>query len=132
MKSLSPGLNAEIERIVNEADTAIHWGSGLVPVYSTPSMVGLMESAAVQALEGHLPDGQTTVGIHIDVHHLAATPAGMRIRARAELIAVEGRKLTLDIEVWDEVEKVGRALHERFLVDSQKFTAKTLIKSKKT
>ncbi len=129
MDILSPGLSGELEITASEADTAARWGSGLIPVYSTPSMVGLMESAAVKALEGRLPEGQTTVGGHIDVHHLAATPVGMRVRARAELVAVEGRKLTFNIEVWDEVEKVGQALHERFMIDTQKFMARTQAKS---
>jgi predicted thioesterase len=130
METLSPGLNAELEITVSEADTAIHFGSGLVPVYATPALVGLMEAAAVQALDCHLPAGQTTVGGHIDIHHLAATPVGMRVRARAELVAVEGRKLTLQIEAWDEVEKIGQALHERFLVDKARFTARTQAKHK--
>lgn len=132
MTTLLPGLNAELEITVSEADTATRWGSGLVPVYSTPALVGLMESASVKTLEDCLPEDQTTVGGHIDIHHLAATPVGMRVRARAELTAVEGRKLTFKIEAWDDTEKVGEALHERFLIDTQKFVAKVQAKSKTT
>jgi fluoroacetyl-CoA thioesterase len=115
---------------VTDADTASRWGSGLVPVYSTPALVGLMEAAAVKALEGQLEAGKTTVGGHIDVHHLAATPVGMTVRARAELTAIEGRKLTFQIEAWDEAEKIGEALHERFLVDTEKFVARVEAKGK--
>ena len=130
MNDLTTGLSAEISITVTESDTAAKWGSGLVPVFGTPALVELMEAAAVKVLEGHLPEGQTTVGGHIDVHHLAATPMGMKIRARAELITIEGRKLTFQIEAWDEVEKIGEAVHERFVIDKEKFIAKAQAKSK--
>src|SRR5512136_2893119 len=103
MPKLAAGLFSEFMHVVREVDTASHWGSGGLPVFSTPALVGLMESAAVIALYGHLPPGQTTVGGHIDVRHLAATPEGMTVRARAELTAIEGRKLTFRIQAWDEV-----------------------------
>ena len=131
MIELAPGLSAEISIIVSETDTASHWGSGLVPVYSTPALVGLMEAAAVKALAGHLEEGQTSVGGHIDVHHLAATPVGMRVRAQAKLIAVEGRKLSFSIEAWDVEEKIGEARHERFLVNNEKFVQRTAEKLKR-
>jgi predicted thioesterase len=131
MTTLTPGLSAELKITVTDADTASKWGSGLVPVYSTPALVGLMEAAAVKALEGQLEDGKTTVGGHIDVHHVAATPVGMTVRARAELTAIEGKKLTFHIEAWDEVEKVGEALHERFLIDTEKFVSRVEGKGKK-
>ncbi len=124
MPDITPGLSAELECTVNEVDTASHWGSGGLPVLSTPSLVGIMESAAVIALRGHLPLGQATVGGHIDVRHLAATPVGMKVRARAELTAVEGRKLTFKIQAWDEVELIGEAVHDRFVIDEAKFLAK--------
>ena len=128
MNELTTGLSAEIPHTVTEGDTATKWGSGLVPVFGTPSLVGLMEAAAVKALDGHLPEGQTTVGGHIDVRHLAATPVGMQVRARAELTSIDGKKLTFHIEAWDEAEKIGEALHERFLIDTEKFIARTQAK----
>ncbi len=124
MTDLTPGLNAEIEHLVSDEDTAARWGSGLVPVFSTPALVGLMESAAVKALEGQLLPGQTTVGGRIDVRHLAATPVGMKVRARAELVSVEGRKMSFRIQAWDEVELIGEATHERYVIDEAKFLAK--------
>lgn len=124
MSQPAPGLAAELSHTVTEADTAAQWGSGLVPVFSTPALVGLMESCAVHALAGHLPEGQTSVGGRIDVRHLAATPVGMAVRARAELTTVEGRKLIFTIEAWDNLEKVGEARHERFVVDEAKFMAR--------
>lgn len=121
MSELSPGLTGELEHTVADADSASRWGSGLVPVFSTPALVGLMESVAVKALSGNLSTGQTTVGARIDVRHLAATPVGMQVRARAELTAVEGRKLVFKIQAWDEVELIGEATHERFVVDKARF-----------
>ena len=129
MTNLTIGLIAEITLTVTESDTAAKLGSGLVPVFGTPALVGLMEAAAVKALEGCLPEHQTTVGGRIDVRHLAATPIGMTVRARAELTAIEGRKLTFQIEAWDEVEKVGEASHERYLIDKEKFVARAQAKS---
>ncbi len=130
MNNLSIGLNAEITLTVTDSDTAAQWGSGLVPVFGTPSLVGLMEAAAVKALDGHLPEGQTTVGGHIDIRHLAATPVGMQVRARAELTSIDGKKLTFQIEAWDETEKIGEALHERFVINTEKFITRTQAKKK--
>ena len=130
MNQPTTGLHAEINYIVTESDTAAKWGSGLVPVFGTPSLVGLMEAAAVKALEGHLPESQTTVGGRIDVRHLAATPIGMQVHARAELTSIDGKKLTFHIEAFDEAEKIGEALHERFMIDTEKFINRTQAKSK--
>ena len=130
MPDLIPGLSAELELTVTDDDTASKWGSGLVPVFSTPALVGLMESTAVKALSGYLAPGQTTVGGHIDVHHLAATPVGMKVHAKAELTAVDGRKLTFKIQAWDELELIGEADHERFVIDEAKFVAKVGAKGK--
>ena len=130
MNELLPGLTAEIGTIVTEADTAERLGSGSIPVLGTPALVSLMERAAVQALVGYLPPGQTSVGGRIDVRHLAPTPVGMRIRARAELMEVQGRRLRFHVEVWDEVEQIGEATHERFVVDEAGFVAKAEAKGK--
>lgn len=125
---LTSGLSAEMELVVTESDTAAHLGSGLVPVFGTPALAGLMESAAVQALADRLPPGQTSVGGRIDLRHLAPTPVGMRVRARAELLKVEGRRLEFHIEAWDEVEQIGTAAHERFLVNEERFVAQARAK----
>ena len=129
MDELAPGLTGEIEIVVTEADTADRWGSGLVPVFGTPALVGLMEGAAVQALANHLPPGQTSVGGRIDVRHLAPTPVGMRVRARAELLEVQGRRLVFRVEAWDEAEQIGEATHERFVIDEARFVAQAKAKA---
>jgi predicted thioesterase len=130
MKSLKPGLSAKVEIIVSETNTAAHLGSGSIAVYATPALVALMENAAVRALEGHLPDGQTTVGGQIDVRHLAATPVGMKVHARAELLEESGRKLTFKVQAWDEEELIGEAKHIRYIVDEDKFMRKVKEKIK--
>ena len=127
--TLQPGLNAEVELTVSETETAAHLGSGSLPVYATPALVALMENAAIRALEGHLPPGYSTVGGHIDVRHLAATPVGVKVRAHAELVEAQGRKLTFRIQAWDEVELIGEADHVRFLIEEKAFMAKVGKKS---
>ena len=129
MAKLAPGLIGETETLVTEVDTAAQWGSGLVPVFGTPALVGLMEGAAVQAVSGQLPPGQTSVGGRIDVRHLAPTPVGMHVRARAELVQADGRRLLFHVEAWDEVEQIGTATHERFIVDDERFITKALRKA---
>ena len=115
------GLSAEVTHVVTEDDTAATYGSGLAPVLSTPHLVALMENAAQAALNPHMAEGQSAVGTHIDMRHLAATPVGMDVRVRAELQEVEGRRLRFHIEAWDEVEKIGEATHERFIIDMARF-----------
>ncbi|MGD2144176.1 MAG: thioesterase family protein [Anaerolineae bacterium] len=124
MEELAPGLLGETEMTVTEDDTAVHWGSGLVPVFATPAMVCIIENAAVRALDGRLLPDQTTVGGRMDVRHLAPTPVGMRVFARAELLEVDDRRLVFRAEVWDQVEQVGEATHERFVVDRGEFVAR--------
>jgi fluoroacetyl-CoA thioesterase len=131
MGDLVPGLSAEFTHMVTDADTASHWGSGGLAVFSTPALVGLMESAAVVALRGHLPVGQTTVGGHIDVHHLAPTPVGMQVRARAELVSIDGRKLKFKVQAWDESEQIGEADHDRIVIDESRFMTRVNEKGKK-
>ena len=124
MAGLKAGLIGDVALTVSDDDTAERWGSGLVPVFGTPSLVGLMENAAVRALKGHLPPGQTSVGGRTDVRHLAPTPVGVRVRARAELLEIEGRHLVFHVEAWDAVERIGEATHERFVIDESRFVAR--------
>jgi len=124
MEEIVPGLVGQIELLVREENTARHLGSGNVAVLATPEMVRLMEKAAVAAVDHLLPDGYRTVGVGVNVRHLAATPVGMRVRAQAELIAVEGRKLTFRVEADDEVEKIGEGEHRRVIIDLERFKAR--------
>ena len=128
MRHLDPGVVGEVEIAVTQADTAARWGSGQVSVLGTPVLVALMERAAVKALADRLSEGQTSVGGRIDVHHVAPTPVGMRVRARAELAEVAGRRLVFRIQAWDEEEQVGEATHERFIVNTERFIARASAK----
>jgi predicted thioesterase len=103
-------------------------GSGTVPVFATPAMVALMERAAVNALRRHLDDGQDSVGVAVDVRHLAATPVGKRVRAEAEVSAVEGKRITFAVRAFDAVEKVGEGTHQRVLIDREQFIWKVATK----
>jgi len=121
MEEIVLGLVGQSEMVVHEENTAQHLGSGNVAVLATPEMIRLMERAAVAAVDHLLPDGYRTVGVAVNVRHLAATPMGMKVRAQAELIAVEGRKLTFRVEAFDEVEKIGEGEHRRVIIDAGKF-----------
>ena len=122
--TLSVGLQAEKTDVVHEDNTAIYYGSGTLPVYATPAMAALMEGAAAAAVQAELPDGLTTVGISLNIQHIAASPIGLRINATAELVKVAGRKLTFKLTAYDEEEKIGEGIHERFVIDSAKFLNK--------
>ena len=121
MSLLQPGLNAETTATVDESLLATVLGSGSVPVYATPAMVALMEAAAVAAIAEALPEGQTSVGTALDVRHLAATPPGHRVRARAEVTAVQGRKVSFRVQAWDERDLIGEGTHTRFVIDVARF-----------
>ncbi len=122
---LQPGLKGSTEILVGTRDTAPHVGSGKIKVLATPVMVGLMEEAALNAVEGLLPEGHQTVGIRLEISHVAATPVGMRVRAHAELIKVDGRKLTFRVSAEDEKEPIGEGVHERIVVNVARFDKRT-------
>lgn len=119
--TLLPGLKGSAEIVVGEQHTAPHVGSGRVRVLATPVMVNLMEAAALRAVEGLLPAGHQTVGIHLDITHVAATPVGMRVRAHAELTRVEKRTLTFSVHAEDEKERIGEGVHERIIINLERF-----------
>jgi predicted thioesterase len=83
-----------------------------------------METAAMAALQGHLSDGETTVGTRIEVSHLAATPLGDEVRAEATLTSVDGRRLTFDIVAYDSVQRIGEGRHDRAIVSRDRFLAR--------
>jgi predicted thioesterase len=129
MEEIVPGLVGQSEMVVCEENTARHLGSGSVDVLATPEMIRLMEKAAVAAVDHLLPDGYRTVGVEVNVRHLAATPLGMRVRVQAELVAVEGRKLTFRVEAFDEVEKIGEGEHRRVIIDLERFEERVKAKA---
>lgn len=122
--SIQPGLVGEARTTVQESNLATAFGSGNVRVFGTPAMIALMEQAAIAAVDHLLPAGSATVGTHVAVRHLAATPPGLEVRARAELVAVDGRKLTFRVEAFDSIEQIGEGTHERFVVELGRLLAK--------
>jgi predicted thioesterase len=120
-KELRPGLSGTAEIVVGTRDTAPHVGSGKIGVLATPIMVNLMEAAALQAVERFMPAGFQTVGTHLDVRHFAATPVGLKVQAHAELTKIEGRTLTFRLRADDEREPVGEGVHERLIINVERF-----------
>jgi fluoroacetyl-CoA thioesterase len=119
--ALHKGLVGEVSRIVTEADTASSLGSGLVSALSTPKLLALIENASVEAVKERIRSNQTTVGVEVHLRHIAATPVGMRVRAKSELVEAKDRKLVFKVEAWDDKEKIGEASHTRIMVDSERF-----------
>ncbi len=125
---LQPGRIGSVTLIVAEEHTAPRLGSGRAPVFGTPAMIALIEAAAVACVEDQLADGQETLGIHLDVEHIAATPVGLSVTATAQLIEASGRKLVFKVEAHDARELIGRGRHTRIVVDSARFRAKVAAK----
>ena len=95
------GLKAEFEIIVSPKDTAAQYGSGNLEVFATPSMIALMEKTSVMCLEGHINEGQNSVGVEVNVKHIKATPIGDAVLCIAELIDIDRSKLTFKVEAFD-------------------------------
>jgi len=129
--TLRSGLTGLAELIVGNEHTAPHVGSGAVPVLATPVLVNLLEAAALAAAESHVPAGQQTVGIRLDIRHFAATPVGMRVRAHAEVINVDGRMIAFRVWAEDEVELIADGTHERVVITLAKFDARMRAKSER-
>lgn len=121
LSRLKPGLTGTDELKVRVEHTAPSIGSGLVPVLGTPVMINIIEAAALAAVERFLPAGYQSLGTHLDVRHIAATPIGMMVRGTAELTAIEGRNLFFRVEVHDEKELIGGGTHQRVVVNVARF-----------
>ena len=117
------GTTNEMTWIVSKEHLASAFGSGLVDALATPVLVGFCEDASRTMIDAHLPEGQKTVGTTVSLTHTAATPLGMKVTVRATLTAIEGRKLTFEVECEDEIESIGQCSHTRFIIDSARFEA---------
>jgi fluoroacetyl-CoA thioesterase len=130
MHKLERGLSGRSAMQVTDDKTALAYGSGGVEVFATPAMIGLMENAAVNAVDPLLPEGYGTVGTRLDVRHMAATPKGFRVFAEAKLIEIKGKRLVFEIAAFDEVERIGEGIHERFVIEKESFLKKVEEKRK--
>ncbi|HYS94066.1 MAG TPA: thioesterase family protein [Candidatus Acidoferrales bacterium] len=126
---LQPGLTAEIEQVVVPELTADALGNHGVRVWATPFVINLMELACNAAIKPHLPPGAISVGTMVEMKHLAATPLGMKVRAKAALLETDGKRCLFQVDVFDEVEKVAEGRHERFVVPNlEKFLVRAMAK----
>ena len=123
---LEIGLTHTSELTVTEAVPALSLGSGDMPVLGTPAMMALMENAAMMAVADELPEGTTTVGGHIESSHLRPTKVGEKVRATAEVIKVDGKKICFKVAAFAGDVLLGEGTHLRFVVDREKFLSKIL------
>jgi predicted thioesterase len=128
---ITPGATGTAELRVAEEHTAPRVGSGRVHVLATPVMINLIEAAALEALDRHLPPGYQSLGTRIDVRHIAATPVGMRVVAEALVSRVDGRTVFFSVKVKDEKELIGEGAHERMVVNVEKFSERVRRKNAK-
>ncbi len=119
--NLPAGLTGTAELVVGEQHTAPRVGSGRIRVLATPVMINLIEAAALAAVEQSLPDQHQSLGTHLDITHIAATPVGMRVRATAEVVRVEGRTVYFKVRAEDERDLIGEGTHERVVVNLERF-----------
>ena len=124
LKRLKPGLVGTSSMQVGVEHTAASLGSGRAPVLASPMMIALMEAAAVDCVERFLPEGLESLGIRVEVEHIAATPPGFTVTATAELLTVSGRELAFRVEARDSREIVGKGTHSRVVVDTHRFRSK--------
>ncbi|PKO17824.1 MAG: thioesterase [Chloroflexi bacterium HGW-Chloroflexi-10] len=120
--SIEPGMIYEISQVVEESHTAAAIAGEKLPhVLSTPHLIGVIETSAHEAIAAALNEDQSSVGTFIAVKHIAATPVGMQIRVRIEVLQVTERKVAYKVEAWDAVEKIAEGEHERFVIDVNRF-----------
>ena len=122
---IAVGMCGEASTLVEREDTAQIVGSGSLLVYATPCMVALMEGAACEAIADALPDGKTSVGIELSIKHVSATPVGLEVTAKAEVIETDGKIITFRVTASDESGIIGEGTHKRALVATQRFLEKT-------
>lgn len=128
--NIEPGATAEVGYTVTEDKTAHAMGNRGVHVFATPYVIGLLEDAAGAVMRPHYPPGGGSVGTMVEMKHLAATPVGMKVRAKATLLESDGKRYLFSVEAWDEKEKIAEGRHERFVVpDMERFLARAMKKS---
>jgi predicted thioesterase len=118
---VTAGLIGSARLVVGPEHTAPFVGSGRIAVLATPVMINVIEAAALEAIEHLLPAGHQSLGIHLDVSHVAATPVGLQITATAEVVRVQGRTITFRVEARDPFEAIGGGTHQRVVVSVARF-----------
>lgn len=128
---LETGIKGEQKVEVVYENTATAVGSGVLEVFATPCMIALMEKTACDSVLPYLEEGNGTVGTEVNVKHLSATPIGMTVRCESELVEVDGRRLIFKVAAFDDAGLIGEGMHERFIVNNEKFQSKTNRKGEK-
>lgn len=128
MAELQIGIKGHSEEIVTMERTAEGMGSGGLPVYATPRMVSMMEYTAWSSVEPYMEEGFGTVGTHLDISHLASSPVGAHITIDSELVEIDRRKLVFEVKAYDDKGIIGEGRHERFIINNDKFMARTQAK----
>ena len=118
------GLHNSVTLVVEHKDTAAVYGSGALEVFATPAMIALMEKTCLMSVADKVGEGNTTVGIAVNIKHLKASPVGTTIRCEAELTKVDRRRLVFEVKCFEGETLIGEGSHERFVVDSEKFMSK--------
>lgn len=126
---ITTGIIREETFLVEEQHTAYHIGSGDEKVLGTPWMISFMERVSNRLIGEHLPEGMMSVGIHVDVRHLAATPMNASVRVRTEVLEVIKNRVKLSITAWDSQDKIGEGTHLRAVVDKERFMSRVMAKT---
>ena len=127
--SIPVGASATKSMIVTREMTVAHFHSHMPEVYGTPMMIYLMEVAAADAIQGYLPEGWVSVGAVVSIKHLAATPVGFTVTAKAEVISVSDNTIVFAVEAHDGVEKIGEGTHVRAPINMERFEQRVRAKS---
>jgi fluoroacetyl-CoA thioesterase len=131
MRSIPLGAKGSFTLVVTPARLASQFKDAtLPPVLATPVMIMAMENAALNAIRPFLEPSETALGTVVDVRHLAATPVGQRVRADAEVTAVDGRRIQFAVSAHDETEEIGRGTHQRMIVDYARIERRLAAKRK--
>ena len=118
------GISHSESLVVEHKDTAAVYGSGALEVFATPAMIALMEKTCLESVAYKIGEGNTTVGIAVNIKHLKASPVGTTIRCEAKLTEVDRRRLVFEVKCFESETLIGEGIHERFVVDSEKFMSK--------
>ena len=127
---IKPGMTGEETFEVKEEHLASHVGSGAMRVLATPRLIDFMEGTSHRMIARRLPKGYSSVGTEVNMRHLAPTPLGGKVRVKAEVLSIDGIKVTLSVQAWDEIEQVGSCTHQRMIIDEARFLKRVAAKAK--
>jgi predicted thioesterase len=122
--AIEVGMKHEKRLQTGPEHSARKFFQGVPDVFGTPFLGGLFEGTSAELMAAHLAPGELSVGVTMNLRHTAPTPLGMEVRAVTEVTSVDGRKITFKVEGFDAKEKIGEAVHERFIINGEKFNQK--------